>query len=399
MNQGNHVFQPVNLDSLFIQLSVPRHSRGQLERMLFSRKEINMVGPAYITAEVRMRFIAPLALTVFIFACQETNVTDDVSDLTWTIDTQFMRQGCYDGKDCIPSLEAPNKSQVDGSNLGFLDDQDLVVGIWNGTEHVAYPHSILDWHEIVNESGYSISYCPLTGSAIHLTTSVEYGVSGLLFNSNLIMYDRETDSYWPQMLLRSAAGDRSGGELHLNNLVETTWGNWRTLFPDTKVVNSDTKHSRNYNRYPYGSYRTCNSLACGDFIYFPVANKDDRLPAKNRVLTIINGDEVQALDIDSYLDPQILGVDVGNSHYKVVVSGRDNIAVAFETSRVISISSWDISAGEITIIQAETEKEWDITGQLIANPEPSERLVAANAYIAYWFSVAAFYPDVELISP
>ncbi|MBC8376338.1 MAG: DUF3179 domain-containing protein [FCB group bacterium] len=346
-----------------------------------------------------MRFIVPLALTIFISGCQETNVTDDVSDLTWTIDTQFMRQGCYDGKDCIPSLEVPNKSQVDGSNLGYLDDQDLVVGIWNGSEHVAYPHAILDWHEIVNESGYSISYCPLTGSAIHLNTAVEYGVSGLLFNSNLIMYDRETDSYWPQMLLRSAAGDRSGGELHLNNLVETTWGNWRTLFPDTKVVNSDTKHSRNYNRYPYGSYRTCNSLACGDFIYFPVANEDDRLPPKNRVLTIINGDEVKALDINAYLNPQIIGVDVGDTHYKVVVSGRDNIAVAFETSRAISISSWDISVGEIILNQADTGKEWDITGQLIANSQPSERLVAANAYIAYWFSVVAFYPDVELVSP
>ena len=345
-----------------------------------------------------MRFFGPLFLIVFIYGCQENNITDEVSDLTWTIDTQFMRQGCYDGKDCIPSLETPNKSLVDGSNLGFLDDEDLVVGIWNGSEHIAYPHAILDWHEIVNESGYSISYCPLTGSAIHLSTSVEYGVSGLLFNSNLIMYDRETDSYWPQMLLRSAAGDRSGGELHLNNLVETTWGNWKSLFPRTQVMNSDTDYSRNYSRYPYGSYRTCNSLACGDYIYFPLANEDERLPAKNRLLTIIDEDEVKAIDIDSYPDPQIISLTIGNSLYKVVISGRDNIAVAFETTRDISISSWDISAGEIILYQADTGKEWDITGQLIANPVPSERLVAGNAYIAYWFSVAAFYPDVEIVA-
>ena len=399
MNQGNHLLQSVNLNSMFTQLSVTRHSQEDLERKLFRRKEINRIGPEFIITEVRMRFFAPIALTIFIFGCQETDVVDDDSDLTWTIDTQFMRQGCYDGKDCIPSLETPNRSQVGGSNLGYLDDNDLVVGIWNGTEHVAYPHAILDWHEIVNESGYSISYCPLTGSAIHLTTSVEYGVSGLLFNSNLIMYDHETDSYWPQMLLRSAAGDRSGSIFHLKNLVETTWSNWKTLFPETKVVNSETNYSRNYTRYPYGSYRTCNSLACGDYIYFPVANEDERLPAKNRVLTIINGDEVKAIDINSYPEPQIFGVNVGNAQYQVVISGRDNIAVAFETSRAISISSWDISAGEITLNQADTENEWDITGQLIANPVPAERLVAANAYIAYWFSVAAFYPDVELISP
>ncbi len=345
-----------------------------------------------------MRFFALLSLAVFMVGCQENDVADDDLGMTWTIDTQFMRQGCYAGKDCIPSLESPNRSPIGGANLGYLDDDELIVGIWNGTKHVAYPHAILDWHEIVNESGYTISYCPLTGSAIHLSTSVEYGVSGLLFNSNLIMYDRETDSYWPQMLLRSAAGDRSGGELHLNNLVETTWGNWKALFPDTEVVNSDTEHSRNYNRYPYGNYRTCNSLACGDYIYFPIANEDDRLPAKNRVLTIINGDEVKGLDIDAYPEPQIVPVVVGGLQYKAVISGVDNIAVVFETSRAISISTWDISGEGIILTQTDTGKEWDITGQLLANPTPSDRLVAGNAYIAYWFSVAAFFPDVEIVS-
>ncbi len=345
-----------------------------------------------------MRILTALALIVILSGCQESDEPIDNSGVTWTIDTQFMRLGCYDGRDCIPSLEHPNRSPVGGSDLGYLGDQDLVVGIWNGSEHVAYPHAILDWHEIVNETGYTISYCPLTGSAIHLSSSVEYGVSGLLYNSNLIMYDRATESYWPQMLLRSAAGDRSGGELHLNNLVETTWGNWKTLFPDTKVVNSDTDYSRNYSRYPYGNYRTCNSQACGDFIYFPIAHEDNRLPAKNRVLTIIKGETVKALDIDSYPDPQIISVDVGGSQHQVVISGRDNIAVVFETTRAISISSWDIAGEGIILAQDNSEKEWDITGQLLSNPTPAERLVAGNGYIAYWFSVAAFYPDVEIVT-
>lgn len=345
-----------------------------------------------------MKHTMLLLITLFIVGCQENNVTDIDSGLMWTIDTEYMRQGCYDGKDCIPSLEQPDRSAIGGSDLSYLDDSDLIVGIWNGSEHVAYPHAILDWHEIINEEGYSISYCPLTGSAIHLTSSVEYGVSGLLFNSNLIMYDRETDSYWPQMLLRSAAGDRSGVELHLKNLVETTWGNWKALFPETEVVNSDTKYSRNYNRYPYGDYRTCNSLACGDFIYFPIANEDDRLPAKNRVLTIINGEAVKAVDINSYPEPQVLSIEVGGTNYQVIVSGTDNIAVAFETTRSLSITTWDIPGEGIILSQMETGKEWDITGQILPTPAPADRLVAGNGYIAYWFSVAAFYPDVEIVS-
>jgi len=345
-----------------------------------------------------MKNLILMSMVLFIVGCQDSIVEEVDSSLTWTIDTEYMRQGCYNGKDCIPSLESPNRASVGGADLGYLDDDDLVVGIWNGSEHVAYPHAILDWHEIVNESGYSISYCPLTGSAIHFNTTVEYGVSGLLFNSNLIMYDRETDSYWPQMLLRSAAGDRIGGELNLNNLVETTWGNWKALFPDTQVLNSDTNYSRNYNRYPYGNYRTCNSQSCSDYIYFPLANEDEQIPAKNRVLTLINGDAVKAIDIDSYSEPQVLSVSTGDKQYQVVISGNDNIAVAFETTRSIGISTWDITGEGIVLTESNTGKQWDITGQLITNPVPSERLVAGNAYIAYWFSVAAFYPEVELIT-
>jgi len=344
-----------------------------------------------------MRYIYVMLLAVLFWGCQENEIVGDDSDLVWTIDTQFMRQGCYGGRDCIPSLENPDRSDIKGSDISFLDNEDLVVGIWNGSEHIAYPHSILDWHEIVNEDGYTISYCPLTGSAIHIATPGDYGVSGLLYNSNLIMYDRETESFWPQMLLKSAAGDRSGGELHLNSVVETTWGNWKLLFPGTKVVNSNTGYSRNYSSYPYGNYKTCNSSSCGDYIYFPVVAEDDRLDAKKRVLTLINDGEARAIDISAYPEPQILNLDIGEKSYVIAVSGNDNIAVAFETVRNIGIKSWDMNAGELILEQIGTDNQWDITGTNLSDPAPSERLKAANGYIAYWFSVAAFYPDVEII--
>ncbi len=345
-----------------------------------------------------MRYIQIALLSILLWSCQENGVSSDESDLLWTIDTKFMRQGCYGGRDCIPSLEDPEKSEVKGNNLGFLGNEDLVVGVWNGTDHVAYPHAILDWHEIVNEDGYTISYCPLTGSAIHFSTPGSYGVSGLLFNSNLIMYDRETESFWPQMLLTSAAGDRSGGTLHLNNLVETTWGNWKLLFPDTKVVNSKTGYSRNYQIYPYGNYKNCNSPTCNDYIYFPVFAEDDRLPAKERVLTIIYGESVSAIDMSAYPEPQILKLDVGGQAVVVAISGNDNIAVAFETVRDIKINTWDVNAGTIVLEQSGTANQWDITGMNRIDGAPSERLKAANGYIAYWFSVAAFFPDVEIIN-
>ena len=346
-----------------------------------------------------MRFLRIMPLFVVLVGCQEDNsVLGTDTDLTWTIDTDYMRQGCYAGKDCIPSLQHPNRSSADGANLGFLDDGDRVVGVWNGSEYVAYPHSILDWHEIVNEDGYTISYCPLTGSAIHSETESQYGVSGLLFNSNLIMYDRTTDSYWPQMLLRSAAGTRSGSTIQLQNLVETSWGNWKALFPNTKVINSRTGFSRNYSSYPYGTYRTCNSPNCGDYIYFPVANTDDRLDEKDRVFVLLNGDWARAIPIDAFSDPQVLAVDISGKRHKVFVSGSDDIAVAFETVRDIRIEIWDLDTGEIVLKQAGGEGRWDITGRHLDSDAPGDQLKAANGYIAFWFSVAAFYPDVEIVT-
>ncbi|NQV14007.1 DUF3179 domain-containing protein [bacterium] len=345
-----------------------------------------------------MRILALFSLSLFLLACQENNIASKDDDLIWTINTEYMRQGCYNGRDCIPSLEQPNRSDINGSDLSFLQDDDRVVGVWNGSDYVAYPHAILDWHEIINEDGYSISYCPLTGSAINLSTNHEFGVSGLLYNSNLIMYDRASESYWPQMLLKSAAGDSSGSVLHMNNLVETTWGNWKSLFPDTKVINSNTGYSRNYTTYPYGSYRSCNSPDCNDYIYFPISNDDDRLNAKTRVLTLINNDVVMALDIGSYSDPQILSVNVGGKDHQVVISGNDDLAVAFETGLSLDIESWDISNGEIILKELGADNRWDITGKNISDNTGGTQLKAANGYIAYWFSVAAFYPNVELVN-
>lgn len=213
--------------------------------------------------------LKPLPLFLLILGGCEVSPDITPENLDWSIDTDYLRQGCFSGKDCIPSLENPPRSPVGGEDLEYLDDGDLVVGVWDGKEYSAYPHPILDWHEIVNEDGFTISYCPLTGSAIHLKAEGNYGVSGLLYNSNLIMYDRSTGSYWPQMLLQSDAGSLKGTELELKPLVETRWGVWRRLFPETKVISANTGYSRNYSHYPYGSYKSCNYTTCGDYIYSP----------------------------------------------------------------------------------------------------------------------------------
>ncbi len=329
-------------------------------------------------------------------ACNEpiSSSVPDLNESDWLIDMDYVRKGCFAGKDCIPSLENSGKSPVNGGNLEYLDDQDLVVGVWNGTDYIAYPHPILDWHEIVNESGYAISYCPLTGSAIHFAADSEFGVSGLLYNSNLIMYDRDTESYWPQMFLGAASGEKIGDKLSLRPLLETTWKNWKSLFPQSKVVHSLTGYSRDYNHYPYGRYKTCNSKDCGDFIYFPIAHLDERISAKERVLTIISSSRQKAFIISDFDTPTIINESIGHKNVSVILSGKDYIALAFENPNPLSIESWDPSGGTLVITDNKGNR-WNILGQAL-NQTPD--LKAANAFISYWFAQAAFYPDTEIHS-
>lgn len=340
-----------------------------------------------------MKYIS-VFLTILLFSCSNLS---SLGQEDWTINEDYIRDGCFAGKDCIPSIDSPQYSNIGGSNLDFLEGNDLVVGIWDGSNYIAYPHPILDWHEVVNEKGYSISYCPLTGSAIHFETPDEFGVSGMLYNSNLIMYDRKSDSYWPQMLLKSVAGKRQNESLNLLPLLETTWGSWKKLFPDSKVLNSNTNYSRNYNRYPYGDYKNCSSPSCTDYIYFPVEINDDRLPAKERVLSIISDKDALAIKINSYNAPEIIHRTFNNNKYVIVVSAKDNIGIVFQTDKTIEIESWDITNGGIVLKEQNSTNRWDIIGHAIDASQMIADLSPANSYIAYWFALATIFPNPEII--
>lgn len=335
-----------------------------------------------------------LILLLVLISCQEDNILGgNLNQEQWDIDTEFVQQGCYAGRDCIPSIDNPHYAITTDPAHTYLQESDLVVGMYNGSEYVAYPHPILDWHEVVNESGYMISYCPLTGSALHAVTEGEFGVSGMLYNSNLIMYDRGTESYWPQLLLASAAGTKRGRTLELKPLLETTWATWRKLYPDSKVLTTETGYSRNYGSYPYGNYKTCNSASCGDYIYFSLIHFDDRLPAKERVLTIATETEQWAFPIRNYVMPTLVEKEISGVSYRIVISAADNLAIAFQTTRDLLIDQWDTIAGTIRLKERNSELFWDALG---VSRNGGENLIAADAFIAYWFAAAAFYPDIRL---
>jgi hypothetical protein len=169
--------------------------------------------------------------------------------------------GCS-GRDCIPPLDSPTMVPVGDAALSYLNDDDIVLGVLTADGPRAYPHNILWWHEVANEEiageAFAITLCPLTGSGLRFDRrsfvdgqTVRLGVSGLLYNSNLIMWDRETESIWSQMRLEALSGPQMGSPSPMLPVLEMTWLAWRTLHPATLALSSATGFSRDYRSYPY----------------------------------------------------------------------------------------------------------------------------------------------------
>ncbi|MEE9225182.1 MAG: DUF3179 domain-containing (seleno)protein, partial [Bacteroidota bacterium] len=244
------------------------------------------------------------------------------------------------GKDGIYALVEPPFESVAATS--YLQEDDLVVGIKVGNIVKAYSHRILDWHEIVNDKfdrrSIAITYRPLTGSGVgfdiraslEVATATTFGVSGFLWNNNLIPYDRLTDSNWSQMLLWCVNG-RLRGQLAVHvPLVETTWATWKKMFPNSLVLSNETGFDRPYHIFPYGNYKT------DPFLLFPISFDDKRLPRKARVHGIILGrierGRAKAYPFDLF-QGQIRAIndEAGTQPVVVAGSGPDNIIVSYSS--------------------------------------------------------------------
>lgn len=175
---------------------------------------------------------------------------------------QEIRGACNGGADCIPSIDAPVwTNPSDAAALGYLVDSDRVLGLIGASGARAYPLDALWTHEIVNDTWgdarFSVTYCPLTGSGVVIDGTqdgqeMRFGVSGSLWNSNLVLYDRTTDSLYGQMRRVGFRGEELGLSLDTSAVIDTTWGAWKAAFPDTGVLAAAVGVAG----YPYGDYRT-----------------------------------------------------------------------------------------------------------------------------------------------
>ncbi|MCZ6774901.1 MAG: DUF3179 domain-containing protein [Ignavibacteria bacterium] len=339
-----------------------------------------------------------IALYLALVGCENSTGTDQVTG-DWLIPQDQIFDG-GPGKDGIPALTDPDLTGATGAT--YLADADLVIGVKMGNEVRAYPHPVLDWHEIINDdvngTQFSITYCPLTGSGIAWNrlingTPTTFGVSGLLYNTNLIPYDRATNSNWSQMKLQCVNGPLSGTIISTYQIVETTWATWKEMYPQTKVVSSNTGYSRQYGQYPYGNYRTNSSLL------FPISNDDTRLPRKERVHGVIVGDKTKVYRINTFSDDIETVNDTFNSVSLVAVgsSGKNFIVIYERQLGDGTVLTFSPVQSVLPVAMVDNEgTRWDVFGKAVDGPRAGSKLEPMRSYTAYWFAWGAFFPDAEI---
>ena len=196
-------------------------------------------------------------------------------------------------KDGIPAILKPKFYSAKKAGQSFLNESDRVLGIQLKGVAKAYPIKILNWHEIVNDKidgkNIVVTFCPLCGTGMVFDGTVRgqkmsFGVSGLLYQSDMLLYDHMTESLWSQIKSEAITGPMMGAKLKLISSTQTTWKQWKKLYPKTLVLSTKTGFRRNYDRDPYNGYYTRREL------YFSVNKQNRAYHPKERVIGIeVNG--------------------------------------------------------------------------------------------------------------
>ncbi|WP_424005230.1 DUF3179 domain-containing protein (plasmid) [Haloarcula salina] len=291
-------------------------------------------------------------------------------------------------KDGIPSIDEP--AFVDAGAVDYLDPGDPVFGVVRDGTAKAYPQKILAHHEIVNDelagTNVAVTYCPLTGTVQGFERGgTTFGVSGRLLNANLVMYDRATETWWPQMLATAIPGpwneEPQIRSLREFRLVWTTWKRWREHRPATRVLSPDTGHARNYQRDPYGSYNPRRGYYDSDSLLFAPLYESDRFPRKTVVMGARTADGAVAFLKDALATQRLMTGTLGDDS-------------------VLAVSDPRLETGYVYLNPAQHAYEPD--GDAVVGPDGATHapdalpLARIRTFDAMWFAWAGYYPDTNV---
>ncbi len=307
-------------------------------------------------------------------------------------------------KDGIPPIDRP-KYVPAGEASKFLQAQDIVFGLEHRGVVKAYPQKVLVWHEIVNEEvdgeKLSVTYCPLTGSAVAFRgrsrvdgAPLTFGTTGNLVNSNLLMYDRQTDSHWPQILAMAITGPNKGLLLEEVPLVWTMWGRWSQSHPQTLALSTDTGFLRTYGSDPYGSYNRTGTYYDSGGAFFPVMATDQRLPAKNVVIGVKANGAHLALIKKAVARQQVANMSL--SGVPLVALYDEGLVAVRVFVRRAGTTDLTFRREGGTLLDDQTRSRWSAAGRCQEGRLLGTRLAALPAYDVMWFAWYAFYPQTEV---
>lgn len=319
--------------------------------------------------------------------------------------------------DGIPALDSPKFESVDAASTWLRGTEPVVALELNGDVR-AYPVQILTWHEVVNDvvggEPVAVTFCPLCNSAIVFSRRagdqvVDFGTSGRLFKSDLVMYDRQTKSLWPQIEARAVVGPFIGTELDVLPASMVSWDDWRTAHPGGKVLSRDTGFGRPYGQNPYVGYDRIGSTP---FLFQgPI---DGRLPATERVLAVELSGEAKAYPFSTLAKgaPTAVNDTVGETDVVVffekgtssaldtqdIAQGRDVGATGL-FSPILNGRRLSFEVRDGAFVDRQTGTRWDLLGHAFSGPLKGKSLEPIQHVDTFWFAWGAFQPDTEIWSP
>jgi hypothetical protein len=318
-------------------------------------------------------------------------------------------------RDGIPPIDNPKFETVRQADT-WLEDREPVVLFEQGDDVRAYPLQILIWHEIVNDLvggvPVMVTFCPLCNTAIAFDrrlgdTTYTFGTSGLLRNSDLVMWDRQTESLWQQITGEAIVGELTGKQLAFLPTSIVAWVEYKSAFPGGTVLSRDTGFERPYGQNPYVGYD-----AVGQIPFLFNGQLDQRLPAMERVVTISAGGEDVAYPFSVLQEQRVVNDTVGGMSVVVffhpgtasaldgaaIAQGRDvGSGTAFSPILDGQRLTFVFRAGQI--VDEQTGSAWDITGGAISGGHVGKRLAPIVHGNHFWFAWVAFKPGTRIYRP
>ncbi len=314
--------------------------------------------------------------------------------------------------DGIPAIDRPN-FVVPADASAWLKPKEPVLALTIGGDARAYPLQILMWHEIVNDVvggvPVTVTFCPLCNSALVFERAVDgaildFGTSGMLYKSDLVMYDRQSHSLWSQMEGRAIVGDRAGTQLTARPVNTIAFEDWYTTYPQGKVLSRATGHRRSYGGNPYESY---DAPTLGPFLYH--GKLDPRRPPKERVVGVAIGGARRAYPFPLLEKHRVAHDTVGGQGIVIfyqpgTLSALDDSEIA--KSRAVGATAvFSARLGDRTLTfeatpegfrDGQTGSRWNFFGAAASGRLTGQRLTPVQHVDAFWFAWAAFNPTTTL---